>query len=303
VSADEQALDELLTSALRTAQDAGQPMSRRQLVRLVRETHQCRLSEAHEAVKDYCARHDLTLTDPPTKPWEIALGCVAGLLLLLLPFVLVAGILLGGPHYRAPAGADPATLALAKYGWSALLTFALVNSLWHGNLYRSLDVLRQMRPGLLAQNLLVLIVTVACALGLVRLFPWLNRSWLYLLPGWGSQAVNLNVLPATIKYFGPFFLVLLALNLPTLARSEELKYRQGTRDWRDALGRSVRFGLVHCVVGVPLYAGLALTVSGLWFTLQYFRGGVDRSTLHHVAYNLTVTLVVFPVLLLQMASG
>jgi hypothetical protein len=36
--------------------------------------------------------------------------------------------------------------------------------------------------------------------------------------------------------------------------------------------------------------GLALAVGGLWFTHQYFRGGVERSTVHHLTYNLLVAV-------------
>lgn len=293
------ACDELLASAIRAASEDDKPVTRHRLVRLIVEERGYRPSAAHEAVIDYCTRHDVALAKPPTRPWEIALGCTLGLLLPTLLVGIVFGIVMGVPHRDAPSVTAPAWMALVKYGWSALLTFLLVRDLRGEGLRRSFAVLRQIRPGLVAQSLMVVLVTIAAALSLVRLCPWLNCSWLYLLPGNGGHATNLNLLPASIQHFGLFFLVLLALNLPALARAEELKYRKGTRDWRDAIGRSVRFGLAHCWVGVPIYAGLALTVGGLWFTLQYFRGGVEHSTLHHTTYNLTLVILLFVLLVLH----
>jgi hypothetical protein len=39
--------------------------------------------------------------------------------------------------------------------------------------------------------------------------------------------------------------------------------------------------------------GLALSLGGLWLTHQYFRGGVERSALHHTAYNLILVTLLF----------
>lgn len=60
----------------------------------------------------------------------------------------------------------------------------------------------------------------------------------------------------------------------------------------------MRFGLVHCLAGIPVFAGLALSLGGLWFTYQYFRGGVEASTVHHLTYNLLImaAIAVFLVL-------
>ena len=46
-------------------------------------------------------------------------------------------------------------------------------------------------------------------------------------------------------------------------------------------------------MGVPVCAGLALSLGGLWLTHQYFRGGVERSTLHPTAYNLMLVAALF----------
>jgi hypothetical protein len=104
--------------------------------------------------------------------------------------------------------------------------------------------------------------------------------------------MNLVLAGTEIRYFPIVFVTLLFVNLPRLARMEEEDFRKGTRNWAHAVPRSLRFGLYHCFVGVPLFAGVALALPGLWFTLQYFKGGTDRSTLYHTAYNMVVLGVV-----------
>lgn len=218
-------------------------------------------------------------------PARKALMAVGGCALVLGFFGFWYGMIFGTPHHSAQAGQVSAGWQVARYAWTALLTWMLVRDLRGGRLRAAWAVARRMTLRVFVQNVFVIAVTVAVALTLLRLFPALDRSWLYLLPGAGDHAGNLGLMPVQIKYFGIAFLLLFAVSIPELARREETRYRRGTRDWRQGMWRSLRFGLAHCVVGVPLYGGLALTVGGLWFTFQYFRGGVEGSTLHHTAYN------------------
>lgn len=39
------------------------------------------------------------------------------------------------------------------------------------------------------------------------------------------------------------------------------------------------------IAGISLGFALALTIPGLWFTLQYKKGGVRRATAYHLAWN------------------
>ena len=85
--------------------------------------------------------------------------------------------------------------------------------------------------------------------------------------------------------------------MPRFAKQEEIQYRTGTRNWADGAWRSLRFGLAHRVMLIPFGASLALSVGGLWFTWMYFRGGTERSTLYHAAFNTTVLAVIFVTIL------
>ena len=173
----------------------------------------------------------------------------------------------------------------------SLLMGLLARDLRRGGLTKVWALARQVTLPIVCLNVAVIAVTIAVAFLLMRLCPWLDRSWIYLLPGFHDHATNIAVIPIQVKYLGIAYIPLLALSVPGLARGEEMSYRYGTVGWKNGVVRSVRFGLAHCVAGVPLYGGLALTVGGLWFTLQYFRGGVERSTLHHATYNWIVLFV------------
>lgn len=89
------------------------------------------------------------------------------------------------------------------------------------------------------------------------------------------------------------FLPLLFFALPSLAKLEEEDFRNGTLDWSDGIKRSIKFGLAHLFVLIPIGAALALNVGRLWFTYQYFKGGVERSNVYHSAYNSVVVTLLF----------
>ncbi len=279
-----------------TQNDALKDLMRRELGRLtpdqrtmllgrLREHTEYRLSEGKRASDP--APPLTTPQTPAQKPRSLAaigLRGLVGLCLLAAGFVLFwYGMIFGVPHHSE--GQISTTWIVVRFAWCVLLTVMLVRDLRGGKLAAAWAMARRVTLPVIGLNMLVLAATVAAGLSLLYLFPALDRSWLYLLPGTGGHAGNLGLMPMQIKYFGIVFLLLFAVSIPDLARSEEVRYRKGTKNWRQGVWRSLRFGLAHCVVGVPLYGGLALTVGGLWFTLQYFRGGVEGSTLHHATYN------------------
>lgn len=132
---------------------------------------------------------------------------------------------------------------------------------------------------------LEVIVVIAAIIGLMELGPVMRFSWLNLLAKGGEEGTNLMVAPAQLPWFGIVFIGLLALNLPRLARREEEMFRRGTKDWQDASFRSLKFGLIHMVVGVPLGAALALWIAGMFFSWRYLAGGVRESTFYHTLHN------------------
>lgn len=114
-----------------------------------------------------------------------------------------------------------------------------------------------------------------------------------------TEPTNLNFAPTEIRFVGPIYLALLMFDLPVIAFTEEMIFRQGTASWPEAIVRSLLFGFVHMLVGVPLFAVASLSVAGLWFSYFYFEGGVELSTLHHTTYDFIVVGLILVMLIRQ----
>jgi hypothetical protein len=155
-----------------------------------------------------------------------------------------------------------------------------------GRLAVSAAMFKRLRPVMFVTSLPVIAATIGTAVLLFQV-PWLQWGWYALVSGGHQGNVMISALSGTAWLFLPF-LALLAVAMPHLVRSEEVSFREGTVTWAQGVRRSVGFGLMHLTAGVPIAAGLALTIAGLWYTHQYMRGGIERSTSYHLAWNLTI---------------
>ena len=190
-------------------------------------------------------------------------------------------------------------LDLIKYAFAIYVTYDFVKYARSGMAKRHMTVFAKRSAKEWAQALGLVAVEIVVVVGLIGVLmsignPVLNFSWLNLLvtakddPNAGT---NLMVAPAQIPWFGAIFGGLLAMNMPRLARREEEMFRRGTRDWKHAAPRSLHFGLIHMIVGVPLAAGLALSLAGLFFSWRYFAGGVRESSFYHTLHNYGILIL------------
>lgn len=112
----------------------------------------------------------------------------------------------------------------------------------------------------------VSVVTLA-SIGLPKFMTW---SWVSTLSN-GSTSGNIVAAPFKVKsiafIFG--FWVLLSLALPYLAKNEEKSFRSMVFGTKDRIVASIKFGLVHMIVGVPLFVALILAVCGYVFSIFY----------------------------------
>jgi hypothetical protein len=101
----------------------------------------------------------------------------------------------------------------------------------------------------------------------------------------------------------PVFFSFLLLALPFLTKWKEDFFRRGHREWKSIARQSIKFGLAHCLAGVPLAASIALIVLGFFLGLKYKRAfdrfmkegelswfeaegeAVMASTAYHTFYN------------------
>jgi hypothetical protein len=149
------------------------------------------------------------------------------------------------------------------------------------------------------------------------LIPGLDFGWWTAIGGVGNPAVGVGRESATgpLEIVIPIiFVTMLLIGLPLLVEGEEWTFRRGAQHRSRAANarRSVLFGLVHALVGIPIGVAMALSVGGFYFTCAYLRawratGSEDaalaESTRSHLAYNLVVAVVVIVGLVILAATG
>ena len=183
------------------------------------------------------------------------------------------------------------------------------------------QVWRGFRPLMLIETLLLLTVTIAAVVALDAIGKPFTWGWYELLIGHSGNAGIQPIVDAgqSAHWFwqavAMAVLVLLLLIMPFFTRAEEVGFRKGRETWRRSVPASLKFGLWHMWVGVPLSVGLALTIPGLFLAWKYKRAfgrsltgddpevverareaGVLRSTTYHTLHNSFILLVIFHVM-------
>lgn len=142
-----------------------------------------------------------------------------------------------------------------------------------------LSVLRAIRWWMIPSSLLTLALVIV-AYAALDTVPYLNFGWWTLISGKsGNIAFGGTDLGDKAGWAGPLFaviavvlpIIIVAL-IPTLALSEEQAYREGSEKLTplENLVRQIKFGLMHSLfMGIPISAGLALTIGGLHFMFVY----------------------------------
>lgn len=232
--------------------------------------------------------YDNTFRNPP-KRRQLPLGLwVIALLGLLIAVATITGKPANPPV--APATIKPHADDFQGWGHYVILAAigfqyaAMARELVAGNARATWHYFKRVNW----KSLLASLPVLAAMIVLSEFFngsPLLNRSWLY---HFQNESANLNTAAFHIPIWGWLAAGLLILSLPDICATEERFFRGGTCNWWNAVPRSLAFGFMHCLVGVSLGTGLALTGAGLWFTLQYFKGGLERSTTYHLSYNLII---------------
>jgi hypothetical protein len=151
----------------------------------------------------------------------------------------------------------------------------------------------------------VLAAVLGAALVLVRL-PVLSFGWWSAIGGVGNPVAGSTeqTVGTALEWLIPIvFLLLLLPSLPLFALREEELFRLGAEGWSwpRRVAKTVAFGLVHVVIGIPIGVALALSIGGAYFLACYLRGwratGSDRaavleSTRAHTAYNAAIVALV-----------
>jgi hypothetical protein len=159
---------------------------------------------------------------------------------------------------------------------------------------------------------LVVALVLVTAIGLTQL-PLLDFGWWSAIGGQGNPAFGVTDRTAGTPFeviVPAVFLVFLVPALPLLVEREEVLFRLGAEQWSPwkRIGKTLLFGLVHAVVGIPIGFALALSIGGAHFLLGYLRAfrrtgsrreALFESTRLHLAYNTTIVVLVVVVLVAE----
>ncbi|MBI3633708.1 MAG: hypothetical protein HY226_05465 [Candidatus Vogelbacteria bacterium] len=201
--------------------------------------------------------------------------------------------------------------------WCGLLILNLVCNLYWGGAAAAINIFT-----LIGRNLKLCLVPkfylyyfalpVICLVSNVFWFHfvlevarWLSR--VHSIFNWSWLGMNMNLLPLLKRYLGPVFILLLMLNLPSITAWEEATFRVGTTNWQTGLVNSILFGMTHCIIGIPVGAGIALITLGLWLTWCYLMAGpifvaIDVppmfdghafATMNHTTFNMVGCIMMF----------
>ncbi len=152
--------------------------------------------------------------------------------------------------------------------------------------------------------LLAIVVGVATALIAI---PGLLWGWWSALGGEGNPvfASSDSTVGTVWEWLIPLlFMGLLFPALPLFAFAEERAFRAGAEHWSTGrrVFKTVQFGLVHALIGIPIGAALALSIGGAYFMSVYLRrfkatgvqdeALIESATAHSVYNGLIVIMLV-----------
>jgi hypothetical protein len=143
---------------------------------------------------------------------------------------------------------------------------------------------------------LTAVIVVASALMLV---PGLEWGWWSAIGGEGNPVFgSTDQTSGTVwEWIIPLvFMSMLLPALPLFANAEERMFRRGAEGWSTGrrVLKTVQFGLVHALIGIPIGAAIALSIGGAYFLRVYLRsyarsGSVSDATMEsttaHTVYN------------------
>lgn len=149
-------------------------------------------------------------------------------------------------------------------------------------------------------------VGVLASIGLPKFMTW---SWFSIFSSDSANSSG-NIITVPFKSGSlvvmSVFWLLLSLALPYLAKSEEETFRSMVFTTKDRIITNIKFGLVHMIVGVPLFVALILAVCGYIFSIFYVNAfskaakvdaetaddaAIRTSTSIHTKYNFIIITI------------
>ncbi|MEN9506641.1 MAG: hypothetical protein RI958_2567 [Actinomycetota bacterium] len=122
---------------------------------------------------------------------------------------------------------------------------------------------------------LVLTAVLVAAGALVQV-PVMSWGWWSALGGVGNPVFGSTTATegTLLEWVVPLvFMALLVPALPLFAHAEERMFRAGAEHWsrRRRVLKTLQFGAVHAVIGIPIGVAIALSIGGAYFMRVYLR--------------------------------
>jgi len=136
---------------------------------------------------------------------------------------------------------------------------------------------KRFRFGMFLETFVLVVVVLVTCVFLSKNIPFLHYGWLHLILERGGNIITAPFLMASqsehigLRVLTPIFLFFLLFAIPFLAEGEEQIFRKGYYTWGKMLQRSIYFGLIHLVVGVPFSVAITLIIPGMFFAHKYQR--------------------------------
>jgi len=166
--------------------------------------------------------------------------------------------------------------------------------------------------------LLALLVIIFLITSIGLLYPYipefLKFSLFSLLDKDGTNA-NIEIINKSNDisvYLTIIIFLFFALLLPKSAYWEEQKFRQGHEKFSQSIWSNIKFGMIHCLIGIPVYVGIFLIIIGFILTLKYLstyrktnshKLAVESSTSLHGKYNIILVSILALSLILKEIYG
>ena len=162
----------------------------------------------------------------------------------------------------------------------------------------------------------LVLTAVLVAASLLVQVPGLDWGWWSMIGGEGNPVFGSSDATAgsAFEWLIPLiFMAMLIPALPLFAAAEERIFRSGAESWSPfkRVAKTLQFGLIHAIIGIPLGAALALSIGGAYFLRVYLREfaatrsrqqATLESTTAHTAYNGAIIAIVLIAYIL-MAAG
>jgi len=145
--------------------------------------------------------------------------------------------------------------------------------------------------------LVIGVIVIISLLSFIDLPQFLKFSWLSLISSEykGQNLVTSPLLSGSIPIVCIFWVVF-TFCLPYLAKIEEIGFRSNSTSHKSRIIKSIVFGLLHMIMGIPLYVAIILIFVGYLYSCKYMIGfrrggnevGLAASTSLHAKYNFII---------------